>query len=157
MSDDGRIAAALAALADAPARLTALARAGSARWRRPAANGGWSAAVVLAHLRAADDVIAPRLLQIIARDEPPLIAFDERRWQDVACYDLLEPARSIATFAARREELLLALRRLPATAWQRVGSHEEHGRQTLLEVARSLTDHEAEHLAAIETLLATPA
>ena len=157
MTAEHDISAALAALAAAPARLTAVARVSAVRWRAAAPAGDWNAASVLAHLRAADDVLAPRLLQMLVRDEPPLIAFDERRWQDIACYDLLEPSRSIATFAARREELLLALRRQPLPAWQRAGEHEQNGRQTVLDVARWLGEHEAEHLAAIEGLLAGPA
>jgi hypothetical protein len=117
-------------------------------------DGGWSAATIGAHLRAADDVLALRLLQVLVRDKPPLPAYDERRWQDVAGYDLLAPARSIATFSARREELIAALRRQPAEAWQRVGVHELAGQQTLLQIAVGIGEHEREHLDSIERLLA---
>ena len=150
-------AAVLDMLGDAPRRLTALAHTPEPRWRRRPAEGGWSAAEVLAHIRACDDIIAPRLLQILASDEPLLIAFEDARWQDVAGYDLLAPARSIATFAARREELIAALRRRPAEDWQRGGIHEAKGPQTLLQIAAGIVAHEREHLDTIEALLASPA
>jgi hypothetical protein len=146
----------LAALDAAPRQLTALAHVPEARWRRRPGAGGWSAAEVLGHVRAADDVVASRLLRILARDEPLLLAYDERQWQDVAGYDLLAPARSIATYAARRAELIAALRRQPDEAWQRTGIHELAGVQTLLAIARNVGAHEREHLATIEALLAPP-
>jgi uncharacterized damage-inducible protein DinB len=154
VNDAEEIGALLEALGETAARLQALARVPEERWRRRPADGGWSAAQTLAHLRAGDDIVAPRLLQVLVRDEPPLPAFDERRWQDTAAYDTWPPRELIAAFAARRAELVAALRRRPAVDWERAGLHETAGRQTLREIARALVAHEREHLETIPRLLA---
>ena len=150
------IDALIAALENAPRRLRSLPAHAETRWRA-APHGGWSAIETLGHLRAADEIVAPRLLQVAVRDEPFLLAWDERRWQEVVAYETLAPARLIAAFTARREELVHALRRLPAAAWERIGLHEERGQLTLLTIGLGLAAHEAEHLDQIESALAGPA
>lgn len=120
---------------------------------RASAAGEWSALDVLIHLRASDEIIAPRLIQLLVRDDPPLPAFDERRWADVVGYAEFPPALLLARFAARRDELLHALRRCDAAAWERTGQHEEYGSLTLWTVASRLAAHEAEHLTHLTRLL----
>ena len=120
---------------------------------RAGATGDWSPLDVLIHLRASDEIIAPRLVQMLVRDDPPLPAFDERRWAEVVDYDGFPPALLLARFAARRDELLHALRRCDATVWERTGRHEEYGRLTLWTVASRLAAHEAEHLTQLTRLL----
>src|SRR5512146_2331335 len=66
-------------LASIPVRLSdALARSDEDQIRAPASEGEWSAADILAHLRASDAIVAPRAYMILAREDPPLTAFDER-------------------------------------------------------------------------------
>ncbi len=146
-----------AALTGSRERLAALARFSEVRWRRQPPGDGWSAAAVLAHLRASDAIIAPRLLQTVVRDEPPLLGWDERRWQEVADYEGLPAARLIAGFLLRREELLHALGRMPDESWQRKAQHEALGPLTLLQMAGHLAEHEQEHLDQIDSVLAGPA
>lgn len=135
----GRIAAALAGWDDT-------------RLRAPAGDGAWSAAAILAHVRASDDILAVRVYMILARDEPPLPAFDERRWATVAGYAALDVRASLAVFAGRRAELVAVLRALPAEDWRRVGTSEVHGRVTIADVVRLLVEHEDEHVAQFEAL-----
>ena len=122
------------------------------RLRAAPATGEWPAAAILAHVRAADDIQAPRLLMILARDNPPLAAFDERRWAEVSGYDALDFAGSLAAFALRRAELAAALRGAAPDDWQRTGAHEVRGAVTMLDVARGLVEHEEEHCAQLEAL-----
>ncbi|HLZ71341.1 MAG TPA: DinB family protein [Dehalococcoidia bacterium] len=152
------IAALLAGLRETPQRLAALAGAQREEaWRRPRLAGGWSAAETLAHVRAADAIIAPRLMYIAVREEPFLAAFDDRDWMEVADYVRLPVAALVRGFVARREELLHALAWLPEQAWSRTGIHEARGPQTLHEIAAGIVAHEHEHLDQIETALAGPA
>ena len=138
-----------------PVRLEELfAGRDDAALRARAGTDNWSALDVLIHLRASDEIIAPRLVQLLVRDEPPLPAFDERRWADVVGYDAFPPALLLARFAARRDELLHALRRCAAAAWERTGRHEEDGSLTLWTIASRLAAHEAEHLTHLTHLLA---
>lgn len=121
------------------------------------ADGEWSASAILAHMRAADDIQAPRVLMILARDNPPLPAFDERRWAEIAAYADLEFAASLAVFALRRAELVAALRQVAPGDWRRTGAHEIRGPVTLLDVVRGLLEHEEEHCTQLEALSAPAA
>src|SRR5262245_13371378 len=90
-------------------------------------SGEWQVADILAHLRASDDIMAPRIYMLLARDNPPLTSFDDRRWAEAAGYAQLDVRASLATFAARRAELVLALRRVSPGDWTRTGKHEQRG------------------------------
>ena len=87
------------------------------------------------------------------RDEPALVAFDERRWAEVAGYTELPPALLLQGYAARRAELVAMLRRLAPGDWERAGRHEVAGRVTLLDIARSMAEHEAEHISQLQAML----
>lgn len=123
----------------------------------PSADGEWPASAILAHVRASDAIQAPRLLMILVRDNPPLPAFDERRWAEVAGYDELDFATSLAAFTLQRAELVAALRRIAPDDWRRTGMHEIRGPVTLLDVWRGLVEHEEEHCAQLEALSARAA
>jgi hypothetical protein len=116
-------------------------------------DGEWSALAVLAHVRASDDILAPRLVAMLAREEPALPAFDERRWGEVMGYADADFQELLATFTFRRVELVRALRRLSSHDWHRVGVHESRGQITIVETLRHLVEHESEHCHQIETIL----
>lgn len=159
MPDDGVHGAdgVIQRLAAVPDRIRrAVAGWSDERLRTPSATDEWPASAILAHIRASDAIQAPRLLMILVRDNPPLAAFDERRWAEVAGYDEFDFATSLAAFALQRAELVAALRRITPKHWQRTGAHELRGPVTLLDVARGLVDHEEEHCAQLEAL-STPA
>jgi hypothetical protein len=144
---------ALSGLAESSKRLAELAAEPEARWRARPDGSGWSAHEALAHLRASDEIQAPRLLQILVRDEPFLPGWDAGRWQEVAGYDGWPAADVVEAFLHRRRELLRALAALPAESWRRTGLHEERGALTLLAIAEGIAGHEREHLDQIEAAL----
>lgn len=156
--DVAQTAALLQGLRETPRRLAELLREHTERaWRTPRAGGGWTAAETLAHMRAADAIVSPRLMQVAVRDEPFLPAYDERAWEEIADFVRLPVAALVQTFAAQRAELLHALERLPNEAWQRGGIHELRGPLTMREIAEGIAAHEREHLDQIESALAGPA
>jgi hypothetical protein len=112
----------------------------------------WSAAAILAHLRASDAIITYRLYAILVRDNPPMPAFDERRWAEVAGYTQADFAASLRLFALRRAELITMLRGLAPDDWQRTGTHEVNGAFTLLAAVTHLVEHEEEHCLQLEAL-----
>lgn len=153
MVTEERIADLLARLTMTPERIAAVVGGwDAARLREPAGDGGWSAAAILAHLRASDDILSPRLYAILARDTPPLLAFDERRWAAVAAYADARFAPSLTTFRLRRLELVSTLGRLAPADWARTGTHETRGPLTLLTIAEELAAHEDEHCAQLAVL-----
>ena len=116
-------------------------------------DGEWSAAEVLAHLRAADDIQAYRAYAILARDDAPLPAFDERRWAEVVGYAALPVRETLAVYAGKRGELVAMLRRITREEWDRTCQHETLGALTLWAQLSNLAEHEEEHLAQLHNLL----
>lgn len=116
-------------------------------------EGEWSPAEILAHLRAADDILSYRAYMMLARDNPPLPAFDERRWAEVVGYARLDPLASLRAYTLRRKELVRMLRGLAPEAWARTGQHEQRGEVTLLDIMTTLAVHEQEHCAQMERSL----
>ena len=63
-------------LAATPGRIAAMAAGRSPEALSAAPDDGeWSAVAVLAHVRASDDILSPRLVAILVREEPTLPAF----------------------------------------------------------------------------------
>ena len=115
-------------------------------------DGEWSAAEVLAHLRAADDIQSYRAYAILARDDAPMPAFDERRWADAVGYVALPPRESAAVYAGKRGELVAMLRRISPEEWDRTYRHETLGDLTLWAQVSNLAEHEEEHLTQLKAL-----
>ena len=150
--DEDHIAALLERLVGIPEQIAAVVGGWDAMQLRAAPAGGWSAAQLLAHIRASDDILSPRLYAILTRDNPPLTAYDERRWADIAGYADARFAPSLTTFRLRRQELVSTLSRIAPSDWGRIGTHEEHGPITLQAVAEHLVAHEEEHCAQLRVL-----
>src|SRR4051794_3320625 len=120
--EDKRIEQLLARLGDGLTRLSTLVSASgkSDTWRISGPDG-WSAHDVLVHMRASSEILSPRITQMLVRDVPPLIAFDERAWGEVNRYADMSADELFARIAVPRYELIQLLRRIPDEAWQRSG------------------------------------
>lgn len=152
MGETTRIDDLLVRLAGIPARVaSAVAGRSETLLHRLSATDGWSAAEIFAHMRASDDIMTPRVFMILVRDQPPLAAFDERRWAEVAGYTLADFQTSLQAFTLRRAELVSMLHRIGAEEWRRVGVHEARGPISLLDVITTLVEHEEEHCAQLES------
>lgn len=144
--NEHEVADLLMRLAQTPAQLASIVTAqkqASLVARR--AVDDWSADEILAHLRAADDILSYRVYALLVRDNPLLPALDERSWAVIAGYDKMDFFGSLTTFTARRAELVTALQRLPLNAWQRTGVHDANGPFTLWTLVQHLVAHEEEH------------
>lgn len=108
-------------------------------------DGAWSPSEIMGHIRASDDITAYRAYTILVRDNPPLLAFDERRWAEVTNYAQHDFHTSLAIYTQRRAELVQVLRRASISDWQRTGLHEARGPLSLLDVVTMLVEHEEEH------------
>lgn len=115
-------------------------------------EGEWSAADILAHMRASDAIVAYRAYVLLTRDNPTLLAYDERHWAEVARYVESNFRSSLALYALHRAEMVNMLRHTNLEDWQRAGLHEERGPVSLLDVVTSLVEHEEEHCAQLENI-----
>src|ERR1044071_1076140 len=107
-------------IADIPNRISRTVDGWSeAELRAQPARGEWSAADILAHLRSADDILTPRIYMMLVRDNPTLLAYEEREWADVLGYAQADFQASLQTYILKRAELVNVLRRLTPEEWAR--------------------------------------
>jgi hypothetical protein len=87
---------------------------------------------------------------MLVREQPPLTAFDDTRWAQVARYSSVPLIESLELLRLQRKELVTALRALDLSEWERTGIHEARGTLTVMQVARDIAEHDEEHCAQIE-------
>ncbi len=150
MPDSNEVDALIERLAAAPGKFAELlSRLEDADSLAAGSEDEWTPAQVMAHVRAANDILEPRIYQILVRDATPLIGFDERRWLEVARYGSLPVTDLLHTMMLKRKELVHALRGLGPEDWERKGTHEVRGPMSVQEIAVQIAEHEDEHIAQI--------
>ena len=116
--------------------------------------GEWSATVLLAHLRAAQDVLGANIRRILAEDRPAWKRLSPRSWQRTSGYDDWAFGGAFEAFSNRRAELLAVLAPLGPDAWERVAVVTVAPNRSIEQTARFFGDwlahHEREHLAQLE-------
>jgi hypothetical protein len=117
-----------------------------------AAPGGWSIRQIVAHTADAELVGAHRLRQVIAEDNPTLIAFDQDLWTAKLDYARRKPKTSLESFRRVRAENYELLHGAPEEAWTRVGNHSERGPLTLQQLVEGYAGHAESHARQIQTV-----
>jgi hypothetical protein len=141
--------------ATGPARLrTAYAAvpAEARRWRpKP---GEWSAHEVVVHCSDSDTQAASRIRVLTSEKDPLIHGYDEAQWARDFDYHAHPLDIALATVDAVRANTTALLRRLPETAWSKVGRHTESGRYTAEDWLTIYADHLENHARQIETNVA---
>jgi hypothetical protein len=109
------------------------------------APGKWSIRQIVAHLADTELVFAQRFRQVIAEDNPTLIAFDQDAWARNLEYSRRKPKASLETFRRLRAESHELLKDLPESAFERTGNHTERGVVTLRRLVETAADHAESH------------
>ncbi len=109
------------------------------------APGKWSARQIIAHLADAELVGAHRMRQVIAEDNPTLIAYDQDAWTRNLDYARRKPKQSLEAFRRIRAENYELLKELPETAFERTGNHTENGSMTLRRLLEGYAEHAESH------------
>jgi hypothetical protein len=117
-----------------------------------AETGGWSIRQIVAHLADSEMVGAQRLRQVIAEDNPTLVAFDQDRWTANLDYARRKPKTSLESFRRVRAENYELIQELPEGAWERAGNHTERGRVTLLALVEGYAGHAESHARQIQKI-----
>jgi DinB superfamily len=110
-----------------------------------AAPGKWSIRQMIAHLADSELVGAHRMRQVIAEDNPTLIAFDQDAWARNLDYARRKPKQSLETFRRVRAENHELLKGLPESAFERAGNHSENGPMTLRRLLEGYAQHAESH------------
>ncbi len=108
--------------------------------------GTWSIRQIVLHLMDSDLIAADRMKRIIAEDSPALIGFDESAFAQKLFYTDLDASSAAELF--RRNRLLMAeiLKRLPDSAYLRMGVHNQRGRITLEQMVELSVRHLDHHM-----------
>ena len=116
------------------------------------APGKWSIRQILAHLADGELVGAHRMRQVIAEDNPTLIAFDQDAWTRNLDYARRKPKQSLETFRRIRAENYELLKELPESAFERTGTHSENGPMTLRRLLEGYAEHAESHARQLQTI-----
>ncbi len=150
MSD--RAAYASAGLSGMMARLTAMHSSLDGSIEH---TGGdeWTAQEILVHLVASNEILIPRVKQILVREDAPLPGFDERLLAEVSGYHELPATDLLSRIEVALSELVRLLARLPDGGWERIGIHESHGRISVGQIVDWIVAHTEEHVDQLDTRL----
>lgn len=118
------------------------------------APGAWSIREIAAHLADAELVGGHRLRQVIAEENPTLIAYDQNAWTRNLGYRSRKTKGSLDSFRRLRAENYELLKGLAESAWERAGNHTENGRQTLGQLLEGYAAHAELHARQIEGIRA---
>jgi uncharacterized damage-inducible protein DinB len=116
------------------------------------APGKWSIRQIVAHLADAELVFAHRFRQVIAEENPTLVAFDQDAWARNLDYTRRKPKASLETFRRTRAENHELLKDLPESAFARTGNHTERGPLTLRRMVELAAEHAEAHARQAQTI-----
>jgi|SRR5581483_3735909 len=109
------------------------------------APGKWSIRQIIAHLADTEMVFAHRMRQVIAEENPTIVAFDQDAWARNLDYAHRKPKQSLETVRRVRAENYELLKDLPEASYARVGNHTERGAVTLLQIVEGAANHTESH------------
>ena len=109
------------------------------------APGKWSVRQIVAHLADAELVGAHRFRQVLAEENPTIIAFDQDAWTRNLDYARRKPKQSLETFRRLRAENYDLLKDQPESAYERTGNHTVNGRMSLRQMLEGYAQHAESH------------
>ncbi len=126
--------------------LQALEGLTAADFRATPVAGTWTIGQIVLHLLDSDLIASERMKRVIAEDNPTLIGFNETRFAQNLYYNELDPFLAAEVLDKNRRITVEILRRLPESAFGRVGTHNEAGVITLEYLVKNYTGHVEHHL-----------
>jgi uncharacterized damage-inducible protein DinB len=112
---------------------------------RPVA-GKWSTLEVVAHLADFDPILAERMKRTIALEKPTFLGADENLFVSHLAYPDRDLEEELTIIEKTRQQMARILRKLPDSALERVGVHNERGPKTLEQLLTGTTNHILHHV-----------
>ena len=116
------------------------------------APGKWSIRQLAAHVADTEIVAASRFRQVVAEDNPTLVAFDQNAWAARLDYARRKPKQSLESFRRLRAENYELLKGLEEAAFERTGTHTERGPVSLRQLLEGFAGHAESHARQIESI-----
>ena len=117
------------------------------RWRP--GDGKWSAHEVVVHCADSEAYGHTRIRLLLAEPAPSIVGYDENRWARTFDYHAHDAELAFLAIEAVRANTAALLRRLPDSAFSRVGRHSESGVYTDADWFRIYAEHLEVHSAQI--------
>ena len=108
--------------------------------------GTWSIQQIVIHMMDSDLIGADRMKRIIAEDNPALIGYDETKFSKNLFYEHQSAEKAVQILDMNRKMFAEVLRRLPDSAFDRKGQHNEKGEVTLGKMLKDYIGHLEHHL-----------
>ncbi len=115
------------------------------------APGKWGVRTIVCHLADTETVLAMRLRQVIAEDNPMMPAMDQDAWANRLDYSKRKLSPALEAFRRTRAENHELLKDLPPETFARTGRHSERGAMTLLDLLRIYAEHAEKHVQQIQS------
>jgi len=115
------------------------------------APGKWGVRTIVCHLADTETVLAMRLRQIIAENNPLLPVIDQDAWAERLDYSKRKLSPALEGFRRTRAENYELLKDLPEAVFARTGQHTKRGTITLLELLRIFAEHAEKHVQQIQS------
>jgi hypothetical protein len=110
------------------------------------APGKWTIRQIACHLADSECVGAMRFRQVIAEDNPSIIAYDEKAWAARLNYSRRKLSQVVESFRRTRADNYELLRDLPEGAFARAGTQSDRGRLTLQDLLQIYAEHAENHV-----------
>jgi hypothetical protein len=108
--------------------------------------GTWSIQQIVLHMMDSDLIASDRMKRVAAEDHPTLIGYNETAFAKTLAYDHIPAQDACEVFRLNRRITAELLRRLPDSAFQRTGLHNERGELTLEHLVTGYIEHLDHHL-----------
>ena len=108
--------------------------------------GQWSILEVVVHLADSDAIAIDRMKRILTEDNPPLLYADETAYVERLFSHEQSLEDALTLIEVGRRQFARVLRKLPAEAFQRCGTHNRRGPMSVAEMVQGYIDHVDHHL-----------
>jgi hypothetical protein len=108
--------------------------------------GKWSILELVVHVVDSDAIAIDRMKRILIEDNPPLLYADESAYIERLFPHEQSLDDAVTLFEVGRRQHARLLRKLPAEAFERYGTHNRKGRMTVGGMVRDYIDHLDYHL-----------
>jgi uncharacterized damage-inducible protein DinB len=108
--------------------------------------GTWSIQEIILHLMDSEMVFADRMKRVIAEENATLLAFDETQFAKNLFYNDQSAEDAVTLIDLTRRNLSRVLKKLPAEAFDRIGTHSQRGPLKLSDIIELANKHLKHHL-----------
>jgi len=113
-------------------------------------EGKWSVRQIVCHLSDSEAVGLMRFRQIIAEENPSMVAWDQEAWGSKLDYDKRKISQALEMFRVLRSSNFDLLKDLPEASFERQGTHTQRGPLTLKDLLRIYAEHVENHVKQIQ-------